>query len=192
MVNVDDDFQLGPAAMDATVTQLSPRNPLWQSLPPQQMPELVTRNTFLECPNSYFFHQQQSNRRRAVSEGTGRKLLEGRILRDGSPLPVSASDNESLASGLIEQSTSTGGDGPSEFSDVEQTQMWEHSRAWPPVTQYAWVPPSGFEKLVMRQHPPPTTMHYVPPSMWIRGPAGPGMFSELSHAERVHNRSLWS
>jgi len=196
----DDGFQLGPAALD--VGRL--HSPAWPSTPSLLAEELVTRNTFLEYPE----HCRNQCRERAVSEDTGRKLLEQGNIGEGLQLSPPASDSDSLASGVVEASTSTGGDGPSEScaSDAEQMQWPECSRiCHPPIAthgspEHVWVPSGQASSQTLPQpHWMPSGQASIqrgPQPNWVGRPSGPAgifhMFGGISEAERIHNRNLWS
>jgi hypothetical protein len=220
MVNLEDlNFQLAPSALDVAAGQVSPHSCTWRATP-NGPAELVTRNTFLEFAECHDHGAVNDigRRKRAMSEGTGRKLMEAGISGQGEYLPPPASDSDSLGSGVVEASTSTGGDGPSECcaSEAEQMQWPGPSRKWYPaiathiVQENVWMPSGYGAQTAKAPHGAlwheggwhtngvwnPHAIQYTPQPQGVCGPSGPGgifhIFGGISEAERVHNRGLWS
>lgn len=211
VLSVDDGFQLGVAALDVAAIQPAPDSLAWSGTSAGAS-ELVTRHTFLELPTdqSNHFVDEMGRRKRAVSEDTGFELMQAEMIGHAC-LP--AGDGDSLASGVADASTSSGGGGPSECSASESSAArWADEPvikedpticfpdvATPMEHQHYWVP-AGQSGAHHSHHPPwvhagqggAPIDQYWQQANWIRGPSGPNGFFQTSEDDRIRNRALWS
>jgi len=191
VLSVDDGFQLGAAALDVAANQPA---------------------TFLEPPavQSNHFVDDMGRRKRAVSKDTGLELMHAETIGHRC---LAAGDGDSLASGVVDASTSSGGGGPSECSASESsaarwadepvikedpTMCCPHVAA-PIEHQHYWMPAEESE--VHHSHHPPwwcagqegaAINRYWQQANWIPGPSGPNGFFQTSEEDRIRNRALWS
>jgi hypothetical protein len=208
-----DNFQLAPAAVDVVAVQCDgascgyPSAALnWAAAAAAQArkaqvaddgPQLVMRKTFWDLPEDEKsgLVDEQGRPKRAMSESTGRTLMETGVI---------SKVFFRQSSGSVETSASTGEDGPSECCtvEIEQIQRPELQHMSPMMRpdcllvpalaaeEYTWMPSSQSADLHWEEPYWSGSKQEVAPHS---GPAGIShLFGTMSEEERHYNRSLWS